>query len=448
MSEKSELVIALEQIEKDKGIKKEEILKVIENALVSAYKKHVGKNVNVEATVNPDTGEMTARVVKKVVDDVKNSLVEIGLEEAKKTQPQIKLEENFAIPLDTQDFARIAAQTAKQVIVQKIRESERESLLEELQKKVGQMVSGVVWRFANRNLIVDIGKTEAILPVSEQVYKERFNMGQHLRAVIVKVEKSSRGPSVILSRAHPDMVKRLFEVEVPEIYEKVVEIVNIVREAGMRTKVAVVSHNTKVDPVGACVGVKGARVKPIIEELQGERIDLVPFTTDITKYISSALSPAKVLGVSVLSLEEKKAEVLVADDMLSLAIGKNGHNVRIAAKLTGWHIDVKSESQRKQESSEKSAEATESLVRLEGIGPRTAEVLKKAGLTDIEKLAQMRVEDLTTLQGVGEKTAEKIIESAKNFIKAYTAQQEAREAKNGKKNKEENKEEENGSEKK
>jgi len=448
MSEKSELVIALEQIEKDKGIKKEEILKVIENALVSAYKKHVGKNVNVEATVNPDTGEMTARVVKKVVDDVKNSLVEIGLEEAKKTQPQIKLEENFAIPLDTQDFARIAAQTAKQVIVQKIRESERESLLEELQKKVGQMVSGVVWRFANRNLIVDIGKTEAILPVSEQVYKERFNMGQHLRAVIVKVEKSSRGPSVILSRAHPDMVKRLFEVEVPEIYEKVVEIVNIVREAGMRTKVAVVSHNTKVDPVGACVGVKGARVKPIIEELQGERIDLVPFTTDITKYISSALSPAKVLGVSVLSLEEKKAEVLVADDMLSLAIGKNGHNVRLAAKLTGWHIDVKSESQRKQESSEKSAEATESLVRLEGIGPRTAEVLKKAGLTDIEKLAQMRVEDLTTLQGVGEKTAEKIIESAKNFIKAYTAQQEAREAKNGKKNKEENKEEENGSEKK
>ena len=314
------------------------------------------------------------------------------------------------------------------------------------------MVSGVVWRFASRNLIVDIGKTEAILPASEQVYKERFNLGQHLRAVIIKVEKSSRGPLVILSRAHPEMVKRLFEVEVPEIYEKVVEIVNIVREAGMRTKVAVISHNPKVDPVGACVGVKGARVKPIIEELQGERIDLIPYTPDISKYISSSLSPAKVLGVSIVSAEEKKAEVLVADDMLSLAIGRNGHNVRLAAKLTGWHIDVKSESQRKQESSEKSAEATERLVTLEGIGPRTAEVLKKAGLTDIEKLSEMTVDDLTTLQGVGAKTAEKIIESAKNFIKAYTAQEEAREqkAKKGSKeeNKEKNKEDDNGTEKK
>lgn len=436
MSEKSELVLALEQIEKDKGIKKEDILKVIENALVSAYKKHVGKNVNVEATVDPETGEMSARAVKKVVAEVKSPLVEIGLDEAKKLFPLIKIDDDYKIPLDTQDFARIAAQTAKQVIVQKIRESERETLLEELQKKVGQMVSGVVWRFANRNLIVDIGKTEAILPISEQVFKERFNLGQHLRAVIVKVEKSSRGPSVILSRAHPDMVKRLFEVEVPEIYEKVVEIVNIVREAGMRTKVAVVSHNPKVDPVGACVGVKGARVKPIIEELQGERIDLIPYTPDISKYISSALSPAKVLGVSIISAEEKKAEILVGDDMLSLAIGKNGHNVRLAAKLTGWHIDVKSESQKKQQSSEKSAEATESLVRLEGIGPKTAEVLKKAGLTQIDKLAEMKVDDLTSYQGIGEKTAEKIIESAKNFIKAFNAQEEEREKKAGKKNKE------------
>jgi N utilization substance protein A len=432
MSEKSELVLALEQIEKDKGIKKEDILKVIESALVSAYKKYVGKNVNVEATVDPETGAMTARQVKKVVEAVKNPLVEITLAEAKKRDPETKIDDDFKIPLDTQEFARIAAQTSKQVIVQKIRESERETLLEELQKKVGQMVSGVVWRFANRNLIVDIGKTEAILPISEQVYKERFNLGQHLRAVIIKVEKSSRGPSVILSRAHPDMVKMLFEVEVPEIYEKVVEIVNIVREAGMRTKVAVVSHNPKVDPVGACVGVKGARVKPIIEELQGERIDLIPYTPEITKYISSALSPAKVLGVSILNVEEKKAEVLVGDDMLSLAIGRNGHNVRLAAKLTGWHIDVKSESQRKQESSEKSAEATESLVRLEGIGPKTAEVLKKAGLVQIDKLAEMKVDDLTAYQGIGAKTAEKIIESAKNFLKAYEAQEAEREKKSKK----------------
>lgn len=416
MSEKNELMSALEQIEHDKGIKKEEILQVIENALVSAYKKHVGKNVNVEATVDPITGSMSARVVKKVVAELKNPNMEISLDEAKKIQPDAALETDVRIPLETQDFSRIAAQTAKQVIVQKIRESERESLLEEYRAKVGQMVSGVVWRFANRNLIVDLGKTEAMLPQSEQVSRERFNLGQHVRAVIIKAEKSMRGPSVILSRSHPDLVRRLFEVEVPEIYEKIVEIVNVVRDPGMRTKVAVISRNPKVDPVGACVGVKGARVRPIIEEMHGERIDLIPFSNDPAKYIASALSPAKVLRVSIISDTEKRVEVLVADDMLSLAIGKNGHNVRLAAKLTGWHIDIKSESQKKQETQEKSAATTESLTRLEGIGPRTAEVLLKSGLTQIEKLAQSKVEDLTTLQGIGAKTAEKIIESAKKFL--------------------------------
>ncbi|OGS19093.1 MAG: transcription termination factor NusA [Elusimicrobia bacterium RIFOXYA2_FULL_50_26] len=416
MSEKNELVLALEQIEHDKGIKKEEILTVIENSLVSAYKKHVGKNVNVEATVDPLTGEMTARVVKKIVAQVTNSTLEISLDEAKKMSPDAAIDGEVRIPLDTQDFARIAAQTAKQVIIQKIRESERETLLEEYRNKIGQMVSGVIWRFANRNLIVDLGKTEAILPVSEQVNRERFNLGQHVRAIVLKAEKSMRGPSIILSRAHPDLVRRLFEVEVPEIYEKVVEIVNVVRDPGMRTKVAVISHNPKVDPVGACVGVKGARVRPIIEELHGERIDLIPFSNDISKYLASSLSPAKVLRISIISDTDKKVEALVADDMLSLAIGKNGHNVRLAAKLTGWHIDIKSEGQKKQETQEKAAATTESLLRLEGIGPKTAEVLSKAGLTQIDKLAGSKVDDLTTLQGIGAKTAEKIIESAKKFV--------------------------------
>jgi len=425
MSEKNELVLALEQIEHDKGIKKEEILTVIENSLVSAYKKHVGKNVNVEATVDPLTGEMTARVVKKIVATVTNPTLEIPLDEAKKLSPDAAIDGEVRIPLDTQDFARIAAQTAKQVIIQKIRESERETLLEEYRNKIGQMVSGVIWRFANRNLIVDLGKTEAILPVSEQVNRERFNLGQHVRAIVLKAEKSMRGPSIILSRAHPDLVRRLFEVEVPEIYEKVVEIVNVVRDPGMRTKVAVISHNPKVDPVGACVGVKGARVRPIIEELHGERIDLIPFSNDISKYLASSLSPAKVLRISIISDTDKKVEALVADDMLSLAIGKNGHNVRLAAKLTGWHIDIKSEGQKKQETQQKAAATTESLLRLEGIGPKTAEVLSKSGLTQIDKLAGSKVEDLTTLQGIGAKTAEKIIESAKKFIAENSKNDEA-----------------------
>ena len=427
MSEKSELMIALEQIEHDKGIKKEEILGVIENALVSAYKKHVGKNVNVEAKVDPVTGAMSANVVKKVVAHVENPTMEVSPDEAKALGQPSDIDAEVRIPLDTQDFSRIAAQTAKQVIVQKIRESERESLVVEYKAKVGQMVNGVIWRFANRNIIVDLGKTEAVLPISEQVPRERFNLGQHIRAVVIASERNLKGPSIILSRSHPDLVKRLFEVEVPEIYEKIVEIVNIVREPGMRAKVAVVSRNPKVDPVGACVGVKGARVKPIIDELSGERIDLIPFSNDIVKYISSSLSPAKVLRVSIIGDNEKRAEVLVSDEMLSLAIGKNGHNVRLAAKLTGWHIDIRSESQKKEESEKRSAASTEALVKLEGIGPKTAEVLTKAGMANIEKLASSKTEDLTTLQGIGEKTAEKIIDAAKKYMKKHKPEEKSKE---------------------
>ncbi|MCL2390721.1 MAG: transcription termination factor NusA [Endomicrobia bacterium] len=416
MSEKSELLMALEQIEKDKKIKKEDILAVIENALVSAYKKHVGRNVNVEAKVDTDTGEMMASVIKAVVKDVANPLLEVSVSEAKKLGGSGEIGSEVRIPLDTQDFSRIAAQTAKQVIVQKIRESERDSLFEEMKEKVGQITNGVIYRIANRNIIVDLGKTEAILPASEQVFKEKFNVGQHIRTVIIKVEKNSKGPGTVLSRASTELVKRLFELEVPEIYEQVVEIVNAVREPGMRTKVAVISHNPKVDPVGACVGVKGARVKPIIDELRGERIDLVPFSTDPAKYIAGSLSPAKVLAVTIISEAEKKAEVMVTDDMLSLAIGKNGHNVRLAAKLTGWHIDVKSEGQKKHESEEKAEKQAAALEQLDGISAKVIDTLVTAGFSDIEKLTHLSVDDLTTLPGIGPKTAEKIIEAAKKKI--------------------------------
>lgn len=416
MAEKGELLMALEQIEKDKKIRKEDILSVIENALVSAYKKHVGKNVNVVAKVDPDTGEMMAFVLKTVVKDVENPLLEASVSEAKKLGQPHEIGAEVKIPLDTQDFSRIAAQTAKQVIVQKIRESERDSLYDEMKEKVGQIINGVIYRIANKNIIVDLGKTEAILPVSEQVFREKFTVGQHIRAVIIKVEKSIKGPGTVLSRASTELVKRLFELEVPEIYEKIVDIVNVVRDPGMRSKVAVISHNPKVDPVGACVGIKGARVKPIIDELRGERIDLIPYSEDASKYISAALAPAKVISVVLISQDDKKAEVLVGDDMLSLAIGKNGHNVRLAAKLTGWHIDVKSEGQKKQESEEKVEQQTEALEKLEGISDKNIEILVKAGFSNIEKLAQLTVDDLTTLPGIGPKTAEKIIEAAKKSI--------------------------------
>jgi len=416
MSEKSELLAALETIQREKKISKEDILHVVENALVSAYKKHVGKNVNVEAKVDNETGQMSACVIKKVVEEASNNLTEISLADAKKIYKNAKIGEEVKIALDTDDFSRIAAQTAKQVIVQKIRESERDSLYEEMKSKIGEMINGSIYKIVNRNIIVDLGRSEAILPVSEQVAKEKFSVGQHIRAIVIKAEKNVKGPNTVLSRTHPDLVKVLFELEVPEIYEKIVSIVAIVREAGLRTKIAVTSNNPKVDPVGACVGVKGARIKPIIDELRGERIDLIPFSKDPVKYISQALAPAKVLTVTILSEDEKKAEVIVADDMLSLAIGKSGHNVRLAARLTGWNIDVKSESQKKLEKEQKKEEKSSELEQLNGINDKIIEMLSNAQITNIKKIAELKVEDLTTLPGIGPKTAEKIIKSAQEAI--------------------------------
>lgn len=412
----SELLTALETIQKEKKIPKEDILHVIENALVSAYKKHVGKNVNVEAKVDPETGAMSASVIKKVVENSINPLTDITVQEAKKLGQNVKIGDDVRIPLDTEDFSRIAAQTAKQVIVQKIRESERDSLYEEMKGKIGEMVNGSIYKIANKNIIVDLGRSEAILPISEQVPKEKFSVGQHIRAIIIKAEKNIKGPNTVLSRAHPDLVKVLFELEVPEIYEKIVDIVGIVREPGLRTKVSVISHNPKVDPVGACVGVKGARIKPIIDELKGERIDLIPFSNDPVKYISSALSPAKVLSVTIVSEMDKKAEVIVADDMLSLAIGKSGHNVRLAARLTGWNIDVKSEEQKRQASEQKLEAQASELEQLKGISQKNIDLLAAAGLTNLKKIAELTIDDLTTLPGIGPKTAEKIIESAKEVV--------------------------------
>lgn len=413
---KSELFPVLEQIEKEKGIKKEEIIRVIESALISAYKKHVGRNVNVEAVVDVETSEVKAFVVKKVVDDVSNPNVEISLDDAKGISPDASVGQDLRIRLDTQDFARIAAQTAKQVIIQKIRESERASMYDDFKKKEGAALTGAVYKFVDKNIIVDLGKTEGIIPAREQVFSERFRIGEHLKVLLVNVERGPRGPRLLLSRNRTELVKRLFEMDVLEIYEKIVEIKQIVRAPGIRSKVVVRSNNLKVDPVGACVGVKGSRVKPIIDELRGERIDLILYSEESTKFIASAFSPAKVENVNVIDATRKKAEVIVKDDVLSLAIGKGGANVNLVCRLTGWRIDVRSETQKKEAAKEKEVLSVEQLTKLDGVGPKLAETLFKAGLRSIDKLANIKLEDLVTLQGVGEKTAQKIIDSAKNTL--------------------------------
>ncbi|PIV52401.1 MAG: transcription termination/antitermination protein NusA [Elusimicrobia bacterium CG02_land_8_20_14_3_00_37_13] len=414
---KSELLPVLEQIEKEKGIKKEEILKVIEGAVISAYKKHVGRDVNVEAKIDPGIGAISACVIKKVVEEIKNPNLEILLQEAVVIDPQSVVGNEIRIPLDTQEFSRIAAQISKQVIIQKIRESERTSLYDEFKAKEGNVVSGMVYRFIGDNIVVDLNKTEGILPVREQSRHENFHVGEHIRVLILNVEKISRGPRILLSRSHIDLPRRLFELEVPEVYEKVVEIVKLVRSPGFRTKIAVISNNPRVDPVGACVGVKGSRIKPIIDELRGERIDLIPYSKEPDKFITSALSPAKVVSVNFVDPANKKAEVIVTDDMLPIAIGKKGSNVALAARLTGWEIRVKSESQKKQEIETKTVQAVETITQLPGVGPKIAEVLLKSGWTEIEKIASAKPDDLTVLHGIGEKTAQSIIDSAKKFLK-------------------------------
>lgn len=410
------LAHVLDQIEREKGIKREEILGMIEHALVSAYRKRAGEGINVEAQVRP-TGEITACVVKEIVEDVTDPTTQISLLDSKKIDPSAQVGGQVRYPIDAEEFGRIAAQTAKQVLTQKIRETERENVYEQFKPKEGTLVNGSVHRFVNRNVIVDLGRAEGVLPVREQVRRERWQVGERIRVLIHKVEKGPRGPEIILSRATDEFVKRLFEQEVPEIYEKTVQVMSVVREPGQRSKVVVKSFNEKVDPIGACVGVKGSRVRPIINELHGERIDLVAYSDDPATFISASLAPAKPLSVNILNLKSKSAEAMVSEDMLALAIGKNGQNVRLASRLTGWQIDIRTEGQKKKESQENVSAAKDMFTQLEGVGPRTAEVLMKGGMDSIEKIAKSKPEDLTVFSGIGEKVAEKMIESAKAYIK-------------------------------
>ncbi len=425
---KSELILALEQIEREKGVKKDEVLKMIEGALVSALRKHLGRLANIEAVIDPETAGIKAFLIKKIVETVASPELEMSVDEARRLKLKGEVGEDVRLPVEAEDFARIAAQTAKQVLVQKMREIERDNLYEEYKPREGEVVTGSVHRFMERNIIVDLGKTEAILPVREQIRKERYNAGDRVRAIILKVDKAQRGPQVLLSRASPLFLKRLFESEVPEVSERVVEVVNIVRDAGFRAKVVVRSNNTKVDPIGACVGIRGSRIRTIMNELAGERIDLIAYSDDARQFLINALSPAKVSSVKVTDKDAKQAEVVVPDDQLSLAIGKDGHNVRLASRLTGWHLEVKSESQKAEEAKKRSEGLMADLTQLDGIGPKTAEVLIKAGMADIHKLAGCTPEDLMTLQGIGEKTAARIVESARKFFEERQARAGTEEA--------------------
>lgn len=339
-----EFLAAMDQIAKEKGIKKDILIDAIDAALVTAYKKNYGTSQNVKVIIDRETGEVDVFGLKTVALDVEDELMQISLEEAKKINPVYKEGDIVEIKVTPKNFGRIAAQTAKQVVVQRIREAERCIIYEEFINKEDEIVNGLVQRKEKNNVFIDLGKTEAILGSNEQTLGELYNIGDRLKTYVVEVKKTTKGPQVILSRTHPGLVKRLFELEVPEIKDGIVEIKSIAREAGSRTKIAVFSHDENVDAVGACVGQRGQRVQVIVDELKGEKIDIIEWNSEQAVFVASALSPAKVINVRI-NKEENTANAIVSDSQLSLAIGKEGQNARLAAKLTGCKIDIKSESQ-------------------------------------------------------------------------------------------------------
>lgn len=386
-----ELLAIIEQLEREKGIKKEVLLAAVESALVTASRKVISLSPDDELKIEIDrnTGKIKAFKNKEEITSI--------------------------------DFGRIAASTARQVIIQKIREAEKEVVFTEFQGKVGELVSGTVYRFDRGNIIIDLlGKAEGILLKRERSPKEEFKQGQRMRAYVLEVRKDTKGPQIILSRTHPNLLKKLFELEVPEIYEGIVEIKAISRQPGERTKIAVWSKNDKVDSVGACVGMRGNRVRNIVNELQGEKIDIVRYSDDIREYIKAALLPAKVSEIK-LDKERLKAEVIVDDDQLSLAIGKHGQNVRLAGQLIGWEFDIRTKTTagivaEKEKKEEKKLKAELHLEELSGVGKKTKATLQEAGFKNVEDIVKADIQDLIKIKGISNKKAEKLIAEAKKLV--------------------------------
>lgn len=344
-SECKELLKAMDELEKEKGIKKDYLLESLESSLITAYKKNYDSADNVKIEINKENGQISVYSVKKVVEVVENPNLEISIEQAHKISKTLQIGDEVNVEIIPKNFGRIAAQTAKQVVIQKIREAEREVIFSEYNNRKGEILSGIIQKADSSIVVMDLGKIEGVMPAKEQVKTEKYRVNDKIKVYVVDVTKGAKGnPQAIVSRSHPDFVRKLFEFEIPEIYEGLIEIKNVSRDAGSRSKVAVYSSNPNIDPVGSCVGQKGVRIQNIITELRDEKIDVIEWSEDPATYISSALLPAKVLAVDV-KPESKSAQVIVTDDQLSLAIGKSGQNARLAAKLTNWKIDIKSESQ-------------------------------------------------------------------------------------------------------
>ena len=416
------LLQLVDQMSREKGIESQIIVSAIEDALLVAARKYYKTTEELRSELNRETGQIEIYAVKKVVEEVANPQFEISLAEAKHLDPKCELEHEVRIQKPTDVLGRIAAQTAKQVIFQKVREAERENVYNEYSGRIGEMLNCIVKRMEGPDLIVELGKTEGRLPRREQSKLETFQFGDRIRIVIIQVEKSAKGPQVIVSRADPGLVARLFEMEVPEIYDGTVVIRATAREAGERSKIAVFSKDRDVDCVGACVGMKGMRVQSIIRELRGEKVDIIEYNEEPSAFAANALSPAKINRVGILDAAAKHLEVIVDDTQLSLAIGKKGQNVRLASKLLGWRIDIKSEEEKRQEVESQMEQLVSSgtpLSEVQGIGEKTIEKLGERGVTTVERLGEMTPEDLQEIPGIGPKMVEKIRLAVNNYFMQF-----------------------------
>jgi len=418
----------IDQISREKGIDPSVVVHAIEDAIVVASRKYFKSNEELRGRINPETGEVDVFSVKKVVAEVLNPGRELTLDEAREIKPDAQLEEELEFKKPTVGLGRISAQMAKQVIFQKVREAERESVYAEYHKHVGEVVNCVVKRFENGDIIVDLGKTEGKLGKRDQSRLENFSVGDRIRVIITKVDKTAKGPQVMVSRSAPELVQHLFQTEVPEIYDGTVQIRSIAREAGERTKIGVTSRERDVDPVGACVGMKGTRVQSIIRELRGEKIDIIQWNDDTVTFATNAISPAKISRVSIVDSSEKIMEMVVEDSQLSLAIGKKGQNVRLASKLIGWRIDIKSEEEKRAEVESQMQQLQETLPTpletMQGLTPNLIQKLEAAGIGTVEQLANLSPEDLQNIPGIGEKTIEKISDVLSEFYTQSPAYQD------------------------
>ncbi len=403
----------IEQVSRDKGIDREILIQALEEALRSAARKKFGSKIDIEVQYSEESGEVEVFQFKEVTEEITEPDLQIVFEEARMLDPGCEIGDSIGTKMDTSTFGRIAAQSAKQVMIQKMKDAERDAIYSSFISRKGEIINGIVQRVDRGDIIVNLGQTEGVLPAREQLPKETYRRGDRLRAYILEVLHDTRGPQIVLTRTHADFLVNLFKTEVPEISEGIVKIMGASREPGSRAKISVASNDSDIDPVGACVGMKGSRVQAVVQELRGEKIDIISWHVDAAKFVCNALAPADISRV-IIDEVNRSMEVIVPDESLSVAIGKRGQNVRLASRLTGWHLDVTSESRY----SQAMKDSYDSLIALPGIGVSLADALYEKGFFSVEELSQSTVEDLIQIRGIADDKAIKLIETAKERLAA------------------------------